>query len=175
MLLAGDPRWRCGAKAIRSIQAPDGDVGYVGRSYEQAWTAAAAVLVLDREGDRPRAARSLDRLRRLHLRPSGYFVMTPTLQHLDGYATPVSYTAFPALLLLVAGRHAGAGPPAPAVSRKVTSAVYAITEAPTAWESRHVQGPAPEAAGDGRYVAGVVRRKRRDATGWHDVMPDLVP
>jgi len=175
MLLAGDSRWRCGARATRSIQAPDGDVAYVGRSYEQAWAAAAAVLVLDRAGDRARAARSLDRLRRLHLRSAGHFVMTPTLEHLDPYAGPVSYTAFPALLLLVAGRHAGAGTPLPATTRTVTSPVYEITETASRWESRHVQGVAPQSAGDGRYVSGIVRRKLLEDFGWQDAMPDLVP
>jgi hypothetical protein len=175
MLLAGDSRWRCGARAVRSIQAPDGDVAYVGRSYEQAWAAAAAVLALDRSGDRARAARSLDRLRRLHLRPGGQFVMTPTLQNLDAYAGPVSYTAFPALLLLVAGRRAGSGTPLPATTRTVSSPVYEITETPFRWRSRHVHGISPQSAGDGRYVSGLVREKLLEDFGWQDAVPDLVP
>jgi hypothetical protein len=38
-----------------------------------------------------------------------------------------------------------------------------------------VQGVAPQSAGDGRYVSGIVRRKLLEDFGWQDAMPDLVP
>ena len=167
--IAGDPLADCAATGVRAIAAPDGDIAYSGRSYQQSWVLAASAFVLLRSGHEGEAAAAYGRLRPyIHRRVR----ITPCMCDLDRYAHVPTYNGLTAFFLLQAG---DVRPVEPTYeSGEVRSSLFRISRSATRFTAEILIGAAARGRPhDGRYRGGVVRDKALRGDGWVDLAPEL--
>ena len=187
---------RRGADASWALQAPDGDVGYIGRSQEQAWTLPLTAYGVEVAGDQPGggaragryravAERAVGRLGDAYGRGREGLLVTPALgqnlqagiRGLDPYVAAVSYNGLTLVALEWAIAAAGEATPPTGIGADGDSgfrlsagdASFATVRAGDVW---FAVKRAHSASADMRYDFGLVALKVRGAGGrWTDAMP----
>ncbi len=169
--------------ASESLVSPAGDVAYIGRSDEEAWTLSMTLAAL-RAGGRTRLRGPiLARLARDYPGRARGLGLTPSdaTAPLDPYAAATSYAglAMVGLAWALEGRRV-APPPPPRAPRSALlgggNGAFAVVRTPSVWlavrEQPGIATPTnDEYVEDARYDAGLAAVEQRTARGWRALLP----
>lgn len=186
-------------RASSRLVAPDGDLAYVGRSQEQAWTlactaygaeVAATLGAPDEERRRLRglSERALERLRdRYGVGAQGLWIVPALgidpvagLRGLDGYAGASVYNGLTLVALewAIAQMHSQTRDPGPLPADEPSAyrlsrreGELGLVRSGASWFAVKRATSRADFQGDLRYDFGLVAFKRRTGGGWDDLMP----
>jgi len=169
--LAGRPL-PCAERALAALQAPNGDVGWSGRTYLQSWTLAASAYLFARTGDGMRTGRAMGRLTGAPYRAgTARFHLNPCNCRQDAYAQRPAYAGLTAWWLSMAGSRRAGAPQPEAGGTSLTTPLYRVTATPGHWTAVRLTG----VTADWRLTPGVVREETFAGGTWQVVSRDLAP